>query len=111
MSKLLRRPGRPGQVRVILAKLSGSDTAIALGITAKADSPILALCRKLIEAGHDPAAPLEANRGNTLALRVKSIGQDAALRVGTGGNGAPIFAAIPDADIAPLVRQSRRAAG
>ena len=95
----------------VRAELSGSDTCTALGITAKADSPILALCRKLIEAGHDPAAPLEAYRGNTLALRVKSIGQDAALRVGTGGNGAPIFAPMPGADIAPLVRQSRRAAG
>jgi hypothetical protein len=35
----------------------------ALGITAHGSAPVLALCRKLVEAGHDPATPLEAWRG------------------------------------------------
>jgi len=58
---------------IIRAELS-DDTCSALGITAKADAPVLALCRKLVDAGHDPATPLEVYRGDTLALRVKSIG-------------------------------------
>jgi len=66
------------------------DTCTALGITAKSDSPVLALCRKLIAAGHDPATPLEAYRGDALALRVKSIGQGANLQV--NGNTRLVFA-------------------
>jgi hypothetical protein len=30
-----------------------------LGITVRSGSPVLALCRKLVEAGRDPAAPLD----------------------------------------------------
>jgi len=39
------------------------------------------LCRNLIEAGYDPSTPLEAWRGQTLALRVRSIGEGAKLTV------------------------------
>jgi hypothetical protein len=42
---------------------------------------VLALCRALVEAGHDPATPLEAYRGSTLCLRVRSIGEGAKLTV------------------------------
>jgi hypothetical protein len=45
------------------------------------------LCRKLIEAGHDPAAPLEAWRGGVLCLRVRSIGEGARLEVGANSVG------------------------
>src|SRR5262249_52986218 len=44
-------------------------------------APILALCRALIEAGHDPATPLEVSRGSTLCLRVRSIGEGAKLTI------------------------------
>ena len=33
----------------------------------------------VVEAGHDPATPLEAYRGDTLCLRVNSIGRAARL--------------------------------
>lgn len=75
----------------IRAELSGSDTCTALGMTVKSESPVIALCRKLIDAGRDPATPLEAYRGNTLGLRLRSIGQAAAFRVNTDTTGRPAF--------------------
>ena len=71
----------------IRAELVGSDTCTALGITVTSSSPVLGLCRQLVEAGHDPSTPLEAYRGETPALRVKSIGQAAGLEVNSGGKG------------------------
>jgi hypothetical protein len=49
--------------------------------TRKGDSIVCALCRRLVEAGHDPATPLEAYRGDSLALKVRSIGEAAGLTV------------------------------
>jgi hypothetical protein len=40
----------------------------------RGDSVIPALCRKLIEAGHDASSTLEAYRGETLAICIRSIG-------------------------------------
>jgi hypothetical protein len=34
--------------------------ASACGIVAKEGSPVLALCRMLLDAGHDPASPMTA---------------------------------------------------
>jgi fructoselysine-6-P-deglycase FrlB-like protein len=75
----------PDAIRAEL--LAWDDTCTALGITVRSPSPVLSLCRKLIETGHDPAAPLDAYRGSTLALRVKSIGQAAQLEVNADGTG------------------------
>jgi len=86
------RPGRrlevlptaekpPGQARVIRAEIHGDDRCAAEGITVVAGAPVLGICRKLIEARHDPETPLEAWRGDVLALRVRSIGDGAALTV------------------------------
>jgi hypothetical protein len=56
------------------------------------NAPVLALCRALIEAGHDPNTPLEAYRGATLCLRVRSIGEGAKLTVKeTCRDGKPRF--------------------
>ncbi len=51
-----------------------------------ADS-LLALCRELVERGHDPATPLEAYRGTMLCLKVRSLGEGARLRVSPRGVG------------------------
>jgi hypothetical protein len=67
--------------RAIHAELFGDDRASAAGISAHGTAPLLALSRKLIEAGHGSATPLEAWRGNTLALRIRSIGDGARLTV------------------------------
>jgi hypothetical protein len=75
----------------IAAALTGSDTCAALGLIAKSGAPVLVLCRKLIEAGHDPATPLEAYRGDTLCLRVRRIGEAARLRMDTDKTGRPVF--------------------
>jgi hypothetical protein len=69
--------GRP----LIRAEIHGDDRCAAEGITVVARAPVQGICRKLIEAGYDPATPLEVFRGAVLALRVRSIGDGAALTV------------------------------
>src|SRR5262249_62240646 len=97
-----------GQAHHIRAALSG-DTCTALGITAQSPSPVLMLCRQLVEAGHDPATPLDAYRGETLALHVRSIGEAAGLEVNGEGTG---FRPRSQPGRQPPVRQkNRRAAG
>jgi hypothetical protein len=66
----------------IHAEIIGQTQATALGVTVSGrNAPVLALCRALIEAGHDAALPLEAYRGETMCLRIRSIGEGAALSV------------------------------
>jgi hypothetical protein len=78
---------------MIRTELTGLSQATAAGIAVTGrHAPTLSLCRALIEAGHDPAAPLEAYRGTTLCLRVRSIGEGAALTVRDGIDGKPRFA-------------------
>jgi hypothetical protein len=74
---------------VIRAELIGSDRCSALGIVARSTTPVLALCRRLVEAGHDSATPLEVWRGTTLCLRVRSIGEGAQLTVEDDRRGRP----------------------
>jgi hypothetical protein len=69
------------------AQLSGDDTCTAAGLTARSISPVLALCRMLIETGHDPSMPLHVYRGDVLALTVRSIAEAAALQVNARGTG------------------------
>jgi hypothetical protein len=97
----------------IRAQLYNSDEAIALGIVARAHAPVLALCRKLVAAGYDPATPLHAYRGAKLALRVRSIGEGARLVIrgdGTGYRLAPSPSeGLSEADRADSVRFKARA--
>jgi hypothetical protein len=71
----------------IQAELIGSDCCSALGITERSSTPVLGLCRLLVEAGHDPATPLEAWRGSTLCLRIHRIGEAAQLEPSPRGVG------------------------
>ena len=71
----------------IRAELSGSDHASACGVVVHSGSPIIALCRRLIAASYDPRTPLEAYRGNTLCLHVRSIGEAAGLEIAAHGLG------------------------
>ena len=75
------------QVTAIRAELVGSDIAKALGVTVLNSSPLLQLCRELVAAGQDPATPLTAYRGNTLCLRIRSIGEAAQLEVASNTHG------------------------
>jgi hypothetical protein len=65
----------------IRAELVGSDTATALGVTTRCSAPVLQLCRLLIEAGADPARPIEVFRGDVLCLRVRTVGKGARLEL------------------------------
>jgi hypothetical protein len=68
-------------VPTIRAELIGTRACVACGITARVNAPVPALCRLLIEAGHDPASRLEAWRGDVLCLKVRAIGEAARLTV------------------------------
>jgi hypothetical protein len=87
-------PAKPRRcpIGIIRAEITGSDKCEAEGYTARGSSPVLALCRLLVQAGVDPALALQCYRGDVLALRISNIGAGARLTVKTAGNGAPIFA-------------------
>jgi hypothetical protein len=72
-------------VQAVRAELVGSDLCSAEGFTAFGTAPVLMMCRKLVEDGFDPELPLEAWRGNTLALRVRRIGEAAELEINSKG--------------------------
>ncbi len=72
---------------MIRAKIQGSVTASACGIEVKSPSPVLGLCRALLASGSPSTAAMEAYRGDTLCLSVRSIGEAAELEVNTGGTG------------------------
>lgn len=71
----------------ITATLAGSNTCTAAGMSASGSTPVLDLCRKLIEAGFDHRLPLHAYRRDVLCLTVRSIGEGAALAVNGKGTG------------------------
>jgi hypothetical protein len=79
---------KPGTARnSVVARLSGSNTCTAAGITANSPTPVLALCRQLLAAGLDPDQAMDVYRGATLALRVRSLREAAGLEVNGHGNG------------------------
>jgi hypothetical protein len=75
----------------IEAELIGSSECRARdrarGVTVHSSSPVLAMCRALVDAGYDPGRPLYVYRGETLTLRVRSIGEGARLQVTGSGVG------------------------
>jgi hypothetical protein len=73
--------------QTIRADLFGDTLAQGCGCVACSSSPVIELCRRLVAAGHDPSTPLEAYRGDTLCLHVRSIGEAAELRVNGHGVG------------------------
>jgi hypothetical protein len=78
-------------VQHLRAELGSDDSASALGITVRSPSPVLSMCRALVEAGHDPATPLRAYRGDVVALKIRTIGEGAKLTVEDDSRGKPIF--------------------
>jgi hypothetical protein len=81
----------------IHAELAWDDHATASGIVARGSSPVLKLCRLLVDAGHDPDLPLEAWRNGVLCLHVRSIGEAAGLRVNNKGTAFVRASAVPTA--------------
>jgi len=66
---------------MLRSELIGENACAALGMTARGRTPVLALCRLLVEYGYDPASTLEAYRGQKLCLTARSIGEAAGLAV------------------------------
>jgi hypothetical protein len=75
----------------IRAELTGSNTCTALGVTVRANAPVLEICRVLVAADHGPTLGLEAWRGDVLCLRVRSIGEAAGLTVEDNRHGTPVL--------------------
>jgi len=71
------------------AELIGCDTCVALDITVRAYAPVMELCRRLVQAGEDPARPLHAYRREVLAITVRSIREGAKLTVEDDRLGTP----------------------
>jgi hypothetical protein len=88
---------------VITARLDGSDTCSAEGISVTGPSPVLARCRQLVARGYDPDLPLHVYRGDVLALTVRSIGEGARLEINGYGTG---FRPGREADAGPPVAAS-----
>jgi hypothetical protein len=75
----------------IRAEICRHDRCTAEGHTVRASAPVMAMCRELVAAGFDPGRPLEAYRGDVLALRVRSIGEGAGLTVEDNRFGTPVL--------------------
>ena len=87
----------------IPAELIGSDTARAYGFVAEGNSPVLKLCRMLVDSGFDPDRPLHCYRDDVLCLTVRAIAEAARLEINGEGNG---FRPVREPDAASLARQN-----
>ena len=110
-----RHVGAPPAPQVFIrAELIGCNTCTALGISVCAAAPVLAICRSLIAAGHDPHKQLRVYRGDVLCLTVRSIGEGAGLTVADDRLGRPKFRrhTAPQSDVAgpydAKIREARR---
>ena len=102
---LVATPSRkPSQV--VRAELVGSDRCLAAGYVTRGTTPVLAMCRKLVAAGINPAASLECYRGTTLAITVASIGHGAGLEINGHGTG---FRPLRKGGAASPIRKFREA--
>lgn len=95
---------------MIRAEITGSNRCDAAGYTATGYAPVLALCRKLVEAGFDPATPLQAYRGDTLCLTVSSIGCGAKYSVGDNRFGRPVLQRYRKAPLGAVTASHDRSA-
>jgi hypothetical protein len=98
-----RHVGASPAARVFIrAELTGCKSCTALGISVCAAAPVLAICRSLIAAGHDPHKQLRVYRGDVLCLIVRSIGEGAGLTVADDRLGRPKFRrhTAPQSDVA-----------
>jgi hypothetical protein len=83
-----KRPAQRGRARdPIRVELIGTNSAAAQKMVVTSAAPILGLCRALVAGGHDPATSLEAYRGDTLCVRIRSIGQAAQFEPSPSGVG------------------------
>jgi hypothetical protein len=74
---------------MIRASLIGDDTAVCVhaGLRVTSASPIVALCRALIECGFDPRERLFVYRDGALAFGVSNLRHGAGLEVASDTRG------------------------
>jgi hypothetical protein len=96
------------RTNTIQAKLTGDAICTAEGHTVKAGTPVIVLCRALVEAGYDPASRMEVWRGDTLALKVRSIGEAARLCIAGKGNGFAVDKTVLRGAYKPAGASSRQ---
>jgi hypothetical protein len=72
-------------LRIDLSSDTIASVSSASSLAVHTGAPVIALCRKLVDIGLDPATPLNAYRGKTLCLRVLGIGEAAWLEVTGSG--------------------------
>jgi hypothetical protein len=105
-------PSKPNTIKpqALRAEFVGNHVCKAAGVVVKANAPALALCRQLLAQGVDPDAALQIYRNGTLALRIRSIADGAALTVEDDRFGKPVFRwnRALGAGMASLARQTRR---
>jgi hypothetical protein len=104
---LRRRYASPA--RKIQAELIGGDACRAFGTTVRGPAPLLKLCRRLVETGHDPATPLRVFRGEVLCLKVRSIGEAAGLTVDESRTAFARWKPFPHAAVSPRIAPSEAA--
>lgn len=75
----------------VVCQIINSDCCDFDGLVVKHNAPVLAMCRKLIDAGYDPHRPLEAYRGEVLCIRISSIGYGAQFTVKDSQCGTPVL--------------------
>jgi hypothetical protein len=91
---------------VIRASLTADDTAVCAqaGLTVTSASPIITLCRLLIESGFDPAERLLVYRDGALVFGVSNLRHGAGLKLAfshgfarrqTAEGGAPVVPLRP----------------
>ena len=87
----------------IRAELIGSDQCNAGGLSITGTAPILAVCRALIEAGCAPTTALQAWRGTTLCLSVRTLAEGAKLAIDENRMDYRPYRAFPCAPVPPPV--------
>jgi hypothetical protein len=88
----------------IVCRIIGSDHCEIDDLVVRHSAPVLAMCRALIDAGYDPERPLEAYRGDTLCLKIRTIAEGARLTVEEGPNGPRL---VPFRKLADAKRPAR----
>jgi len=79
--------------QALRVELHDSDVAEAFGYRVTSSSPVLSLCRDLLDDGCGEHEPLECWRGDMRCLSIRSIGEAARLHIGGDGIG---FRPIPE---------------
>jgi hypothetical protein len=102
-SSIAKPSSQSSQGVSIRAELIGSDCCSGVGLVARGSAPVLALCRKLIEAGDNSTTALEVWCCNTLTLTIRPIDEGARLEVSPRGVG---FVRRPDVRGSSYVAQN-----